>query len=464
MFLFLPLTLLLLPFCRQRHRKLFLAAVSVAWFVLACYGELFSMLQILLMVVVCAGLGAIPDPEGKHRTVLCAIGVALPLSLFVMARLLAEYGPADYHYPYGLTFVMLGAVSYAIDRYRGDAPDHENPLHIAGYMLFFPVVTMGPMLRYKQYLYATEHARASMPRFSLGVRMYMLGYIKRIAVSAVVMRALDDLLSYGPGMLPLASVAFALLLAYFLLYFFVSGCTDMARGLMAMYGLQPPRGQAGLLDATTPGRMLYGMLLSLDRFLEDYVVKPLTHRTAKGGSCGLGTKILARVLVCLLTVCFWRMRPEMLIFGLPVLIVSLLTVKWGRWERLPRKLWLRIPCTILSGLAVSLFALASIMEKPSDLFAILGGMWGKHSIYSLYHMYTALADAKYLAVIGLLLAVLLPLQHFWPRLRRHMPVWLAKTLHGLLTVLLFAGFVVTLIYVMPQFPYYSYAAYYKLYL
>ena len=45
-----------------------------------------------------------------------------------------------------------------------------------------------------------------------------------------------------------------------------------------------------------------------------------------------------------------------------------------------------------------------------------------------------------------------------------MPARLAKMLHGLLTVLLFAGFVVTLVYVMPQFPYYSYAAYYKLYL
>lgn len=460
LFIFLPLSLIFVPFCPQKHRRLLLSLASFLWFFLASCGSPSAVISVFLLVGVCAALAAIPSEDELWRRVLCLLGVGIPILFFIVSRLLAEYGPSHYRYPYGLTFIVLGMISYAVDRYRGDAPDRENPLLVAGYMLFFPTVTLGPILRYKQYLYITEHARPSMPLFSSGVRLYMLGYIKRIAVAAVVLRALDELLSYDPGMLSLLALVVALMFAFFMLLFLASGCTDMARGLMAMYGLQPARAQASLLDATTPGRMLYGILLSLDRYFEDYVVTPVTRLV--GGVWG---KLLARTAVFVLTVFFWRMRPEMLLFGLPVLLVSYATVKWGRWERLPRNPALRILCTLLSAACVSVFALAMIMEEPMDFIAILrGALDGTTSSYSDFYVYSALVDGKYLAIIGLLLAVLLPLQHFWPRLSRSMPRVLFYTLHTILTLLLIVGFALAIIHLMPQFPRYANTAYGKLFL
>ena len=459
LFLFLPLTLLFVPFCKKRHRRLMLSLFSFAWFLLASWGSPSAVIVIFSLVLVCAGLAALPSEDELWRRVLALLGVGIPLLTFLVCRLLAEYGPDSYRYPYGLTFVVLGAVSYAVDRYRGDAPDRENPLYVAGYMLFFPTIALGPILRYKQYLYMMENARPSTARFSAGARLYMLGYIKRIAVAAVILRALDELLSFELGLLSLLSILAALVFAFLMILFLASGFTDMARGIIAMYGLQPPRAQAGLMDATTPGRMMYGLLLSVDRYFEDYVVQPITRRIG-----GVRGKLVARTAVFVLTVFFWRMRPEMLLFGLPALIVSCATVKWGRWERLPRKTMPRVLCTLLSAAAVSVFALAMIMDEPLSFFAILQNATLTASGYADYYVYNALIDGKYLAIIGAVLAVLLPLQHFWPRLSRRMPHWLVGVLRALLTLLLVVGFMLALIHLMPQFPRYATTAYGKLFL
>ena len=46
LYLFFPLSLLLLPFCPARYRKLSLTLLSLLWYLLANLGSPFGMLQI----------------------------------------------------------------------------------------------------------------------------------------------------------------------------------------------------------------------------------------------------------------------------------------------------------------------------------------------------------------------------------------------------------------------------------
>ena len=457
LFLFLPLSLPLVIFCPQKYRKIVLSLVSIAWYVLANLGSPFAMLQIAAAILLCSLLAALP--EGGFSRLRCAAGVILPLILFVTARLLAEYGPSSYPYPMGLTFVTLGEISLSIDRYRGDAPDRDDPLSVAGYLLFFPALTLGPILRYKQYLYMTEHARPSYERFSAGARLFLLGFIKRIAVAAVLWRALSDLLSFPAGALDLSAVAFALVLSLFFFCFFVSGCTDMARGLMSMYGMQPPRGHMGLLTATTPARMLYGILLSLDRYLEDYVAGPIKRRIT-----GIKGKLVACVPVFALTMLFWRFRPEALLFFLPFLLISLLTVRQRRYSHAPRQLWLRAICILLSAAVVSVFSLSLTLGGVRELIDLVRTAAGSKQSYPFAYVYSAIADRTYLLIAGAVLAVLLPLQYAWPRLARRVPRRVRAGVQILMTAVLFLGFLGALVHFLPQFPKCADGVWPKLYL
>lgn len=448
LFLFFPLTLLLVPLVPQRYHKATLSLLSILWCVLANFRQPLALLQLAAVVISVAVLAALPD--GEYSKLRCAAGILIPLVGFVGARIAAEYGPASYPYPYGLTMVTLAAISLSVDRYRCDAPDRDSFLSVAGYLLFFPTLSMGPILRYKQYLYVMEHAQLSLERCSRGVRLYMLGFIKRLAIAAVLLRALEDILAYGPeGFSPL-TFFFTVGLAYLLFYYFVSGNTDMARGLMAMYGLQPPRGQGNLLSCSTPMRLMEGTLLSLSRYLEDYVVRPITRRVG-----GLGGKLLGCVCVFVLTVFFYRMRPSMLLIALPMLVVALLTVRQRRWHAAPGHWYFRLPPTLFSCLCLSFFALAIAWQDPAELFSYIVGAARGVGTNSFYFVYSALPDAIYIAVLGVVTAIYLPLQHFWPTLSRRLRGKAYTAALAAMTILLIAGFIAALLHFMPQFPQYA---------
>ncbi len=452
LFIFLPLSLPLLPFCPPRYRKAVLSLISIAFFVLFNLSTPLSLLQIAAVVLLLCVLSALP---ARFPSALrCTLGVVLPLAFLVTSRLLAEYAPFPYTYPIGLTMVTLGAISMSIDRYRNDAPERDNPLDVAGYLLFFPVMGLGPVLRYKQYLYVTEHISPNAASFSGGVRLYMLGFVKRMTLAAVLLRALQDIFSYAQNTpLPLSLLPLLLLMSYALFYSFITGTTDMARGLLAMYGVRAPRGQAGSLATPTPNRIFYGTLLSLDRYLEDYVAAPLRRRFS-----GMLGKLLACVALFLLTVAFYRTRPDVLLFALPVLAVALATVSLRRWSRAPRNLLLHTLCTLLSLLPISLLTLALTVKTPLQLFSLFSAT----APHPTYYLFGAIPDARYLAT-ALCLLLLIPLSRLYRMLVRRRSERVRMAADAVLTVLLFGAFVITVIYFLPQFPQYAELAYSELF-
>ena len=197
-------------------------------------------------------------------------------------------------------------------------------MELIGYLLFFPVLTVGPILRSKQYFDRTEQIRFSPDCFCFGVRRYMLGYIKRLAVAAIFLRAMSELMLYANEDVPLLSFLIVLIFSFLGFYFAISGTTDLAVGVCAMYGIAIPHDRARLSRATTPDRVIYGLLPSLHSYISDYLITPLLGHTGKKGG-----RLCAALLFFVATVLAWRTRPEMLLFALPLLVFALL-------ERLPR--------------------------------------------------------------------------------------------------------------------------------
>ena len=447
LYLFLPLSLLLLPFCPARYRKAALSLLSVLWYVLANIGSPLGLLQVAAVILLITLLAILPD--GDYPRLRCFFGVAIPLLFLLTARILAEY-TVGYPYPYGITLVSLGGISLSIDRYRGDAPERDKPLDVIGYLLFFPTLTLGPILRYKQYLYITEKIAPSFAAFSRGAQRYMLGLVKRIAGAAVILRAIGDLLSYGIEFLSPISLLALLLLAYLFLYFFLSGTVDMAKGLMEIYGLRPPRGIALLCDTVTPHRLLYSMTLSLERYLQDYVTAPIRRRLG-----GRGGSLLAACAVFAITVLFYRTRPVLLLLALPVLISALLCNSMHRWQRTPHNPLLRLLLSFLSALSLSLFSLGLLLKNPLDLLPLLKNALAGEGSYSIYYIYSALPDGPYIVTVLLILLVGVLLHRFAPAILKKLPRRLVAVLRPLATAALFAAFLVTLFHLLPQFPTYA---------
>ena len=455
-FLFLPLSLLLLPLCPAKHRKGALALCSLVFFLLANFENPLAYLQIGFVVALICMLACIPgDTLPRFRLF---VGVFFPLFLFVCARVMAETMPQEYTYPFGLGFVCLGAISLSVDRYRGDAPDCDKPLCVVGYLLLFPTLAMGPLLRYKQYLHVTEHQAPSFEGFSRGATLYMLGYLKRIVITSLLFFSLQSVLSVAQnGLLPPPALILALLLAFFTLYFVITGTTDMARGLLCIYGLSPTRGQGSFFRATSPHRMLCALLVSLDRFLEDYLAAPIKRvfptRTGKA---------VAAVAVMACTLLFYRTHPAVLLAGIPLLLTALFKSQRGRYAHTSRNPLVRVPFSLFSALMLSIPALAMMLEDPFDIFSLLSSPWHETNTLGVYHLIVSLSYRHYLMLLFPILALFTPLAHCTKGLRARLSQKTRSALQLSGALCLLVAFFLSILYFLPQFPQFVELAYGKL--
>ena len=452
LFLFLPLSLpaiLLLP---RAGKRIAFPLCSLLWVVLLYRQAPFALLQLLAVTAFATVLAYLPLPRrvsmAKLRTVL---GVSLPLAFLIVARLLAEYAAFAYVYPCGLLFLTLSVVSYFIDAARGDVITPKNPLELVGYFLFFPTLTMGPALRSKSFFDLIEELSFDAECFTQGIRLYMLGYVKHLAIAAVFLRAMQDILTFSA--LSLHPVAYLLLLLFALLcfYFYLTGAIDLSRGVCAMYGLRLPVGYRGFAAAVSPHRVLYGAFLSFYRYVNDYICQPLRRRFR-----GKGVDILSAALLLLLSVLAWRVNVALLLLALPLLAFALLgRLPFFNRKLRPRCFAVKLLCSLFSCIVLSVFALGLLCADPMDALRMASAAFGNSVPHPAQYVFSMIQNAQYLLWIGVLLVLSLP----YPYLRRRLCKRYGKRMRLAIliveTVLLFAAFVLTILFLMPQFPQYA---------
>lgn len=164
---------------------------------------------------------------------LCA-GCILPLvySRFSEELALPMYGVALI----GLAYNMLKAIDVLYYEYfTGEKADFEV---YCNYMLFLPVLTAGPVFRYRDF--QKTWARPSiltLDRFTEGVKRIIRGLFSKVVLSAIGVSVLEKLTAdtivwYKSLLIPLVSLA--------ILYFDMSGYASVAIGLGSILGIQVP--------------------------------------------------------------------------------------------------------------------------------------------------------------------------------------------------------------------------------
>lgn len=460
LFLFFPLSLPLVLLLPKRHRRLSLSLLSLLFWVIANRGNLTGLIHILLLICFGTIMAYLPTPRSIRAARLrTTLSVVFPLLSFLAARLLCEYADALYAYPTGLLLATLGVISYAIDRARGDVLCPRNPLELMGYFVFFPTLALGPILRSKQYFDLTEEISFSPTLFTAGIRGYMLGYVKCLAIAAVSMRAVTDILDRSALFFHPVSLLLLLLLSYLVFYFFVTGAADMARGICAMYGICLPAQGLGRLHSAAPHALLQSVLPSLRLYLLDYVYIPLRHRFGR-----LAGRLFCALAMPLITVLIWRTRPEMLLFALPILICAGLCLmpKIQRFFT-PQNALLRLLLSLCGGLLCSVFTLATVLEKPMDIFALAAAAHtGARVGFFPHAVFGAMQDAPYLAVLCAALLLFIPYAYLRPLLLRRARTRVRTAAELTETILLFAGFLLCALYFLPQFPLLAEAGFFRM--
>src|SRR5262249_49393136 len=138
-------------------------------------------------------------------------------------------------------FYTFEAISYIVDVYQGKIPPVRNPLDYALYILFFPHLIAGPVVRPRDFLpQVARPKRFSWPRAWAGVQLFALGLLNKAVLAAHVQVLVQPVFrapeAYGSLAVWLAVLGFAVEI-----YCDFSGYSDMACGAAHLLGYKLPR-------------------------------------------------------------------------------------------------------------------------------------------------------------------------------------------------------------------------------
>jgi alginate O-acetyltransferase complex protein AlgI len=177
--------------------------------------------------------------------------------------------------PIGISFFTFHAISYVIDVYRRDATAQKSPVHAALYLLLFPQLIAGPIIRYRDIADQLARRIVTLDDFAQGVRRFIIGLAKKMLVANVVAGPADAIFAMPAAQLSTGHAWLGLVCYTIQIYFDFSGYSDMAIGLGRMFGFRFPENFRWPYVATSVQGFWRRWHLSLSTWFRDYLYIPL---------------------------------------------------------------------------------------------------------------------------------------------------------------------------------------------
>jgi alginate O-acetyltransferase complex protein AlgI len=179
------------------------------------------------------------------------------------------------HLPIGVSFYTFQAIAYVIDVRRG-MPAERHPVRFGAFLLFFPHLVAGPILRAGQLLPQLAADRR-LTRDDVGFAVFRIatGLVKKIVVADVLRLGVVDTV-FGDPLSFHALEAVVALYAYSLqIYCDFSGYTDLAIGSARLLGFSIPENFARPYQASSVADYWRRWHITLSDWVRDYVYYPL---------------------------------------------------------------------------------------------------------------------------------------------------------------------------------------------
>lgn len=334
LFLFLPLFLTVYWLSERRVRVyvlLLASLVFLAWgqaVALAWLGAAFALTYVF-------GLLA---EWGRGRKPWLWAGILANLALLAFFKWVPLYGlawlPLNWSdaarglaVPLGLSYFAFQAISYLVDTWRGTIPAERNPARLALYLLFFPKLVSGPLVRFKPFAEQLNELNPNAEQIAGGIRRLLAGFVKRALIANQLAIFVDAAFNQPEANLE-PRFAWLALIAYTLqIYFDFSGYTDMALGLAAMVGIKLPENFNLPYIAESISDFWRRWHISLSTWFREYVFFPLERRRLPF----LGQQI--NILIVFALTGLWHgFKPTFLAWGLlHGLAIALEMSGFGRW-------------------------------------------------------------------------------------------------------------------------------------
>ncbi|NLA23497.1 MAG: MBOAT family protein [Bacteroidales bacterium] len=202
--------------------------------------------------------------------------------------LLNAFGASCIHWtnialPIGISFFTFQKFTYSIDVYRGVHKPLERVWDLCLYILLFPQLIAGPIVRYHEIadqIVDRSHNETAQNRL-MGFYRFIIGLSKKVLI-ANVLGAEADRVFEMQAMAMGSGTAWLGVLAYtFQIYFDFSGYSDMAIGIGRMIGFKFPENFNNPYISQSITEFWRRWHITLGRWMRDYLYIPLGGNRVK---------------------------------------------------------------------------------------------------------------------------------------------------------------------------------------
>ena len=248
-------------------------------------------LPVLLAEIIIAYFGARVLEKNKNKAFFALIIVLtlLPLitfkyvdfAIYTFDKVLSKLGTMLNDHtlklvaPIGISFYTFELISYITDVYKGKIAAEKSFIKVFVFAGFFANITSGPIERAGAFLRKiNEEKRFSYEEASFGLKLVMLGLVKKLCGANVLKQYVDNVFGNiyaykGPAFIV------AIVLYTYEIYLDFSGYTDMARGFAKMLSFDLSENFSRPYLSCGIKEFFARWHVSLSQWLRDYVYIPL---------------------------------------------------------------------------------------------------------------------------------------------------------------------------------------------
>lgn len=280
---FLPLVLLVYYISPDKYKNLFFLLASLLFYT---WGEIRYIFLIVISIIINYYLGILLAKDSvkkKHILILASIFNIGALGIFkytgffisIINRMFnSNILAPNIRLPLGISFFTFQALSYVIDVYREEVPVQTNIGDLALYIVAFPQLIAGPIVRYNRVNEQIGYRDHNFEKFSQGIKRFLLGLGKKTLL-ANPLALIADTNFAAIGNLTLLGSWLGLIAYTFQIYYDFSGYSDMAIGLGKMFGFEYDENFNYPYISKSVTEFWRRWHISLGSWFRDYVYIPL---------------------------------------------------------------------------------------------------------------------------------------------------------------------------------------------
>ena len=381
---FLPLSLLIFSAVPKKHREAVLLGLSGIFCAsFGLYYLIFMAGYVLLNYTMCRITEFLKSKKSIAEvavasTVIIDITVLFSFRVPYMSWFAGMIRAPGGFYAAGISLFTLSVIGTLVDVYKGNDKAEKNIIRYALYIMFFPRLLMGPVMRYSTFRKAMSHPQTGLAQTGKGLAVFVKGLAKKVLIADTLFILYSDVTVSEWTKVPAVNALLGVSAYLFGIYFELSGIADMGAGSAICFGFRFPECFRYPIFSKRINYYAMRWNTPVVMWFKRYISWPLT--TSAGN-------VIARIALFLLTwalIGFWY-KFDMsgivagIILGAAILIESRLR------SRNTLKITGVVYTLIIAGICAFIFSQTSAHELFRNLGSLIGldGLADSSSLYLL---------------------------------------------------------------------------------